>query len=91
MTQARDHARHAIADAKLSAAQAREGRLHAAAGEVEAQAAAAEARIAASVAEAQGAIRDIAADGAVAIVARLTGAQPDRTDAQTRVGALMGA
>ena len=90
LAQARDHARHAIADAKLSAAQAGEGRLHAASAEVAAQATLAETRIAAAVADAQAAIRDIAADGAVAIVARLTGAEADSADAQARVAALIG-
>lgn len=76
MNTSREEARKAIAEAKAAAAKASEARLAKAAQAAEAEIAAAEARIAGSVAAAQDALREAAAEGAQAIVAKLTGVEP---------------
>lgn len=81
----RDAARAAIAEAKASAAKASEARLAEAGAKAEAELAAAETRIAKAVAKAEAALRDVSAEGAQAIVTRLTGVEPKLDAARAQV------
>jgi F-type H+-transporting ATPase subunit b len=87
MDASREQARQAIAAAKAEAAKASEARLAKAALATDADIAAAEARIAKASAKAQDTLRDAAAEGAQAIVAKLTGVEPKLSDAQKSVAA----
>jgi len=79
----RDAARAAIAEAKASAAKASEAK-------TEAELAAAETRIAKAVTKAEAALRDVSAEGAQAIVTRLTGVEPKLDAARAQVDAQLG-
>ena len=83
----RDAARSAIAAAKLAAAKASEASLTTAAATADTLVSKAEQRIAKAVADAEAGLRDIAAEGAASIVARLTGKQPTAAAARKAVEA----
>lgn len=83
----RDAARTTIAEAKLAAAKASEVRLSKAAAKADAEIGKAETRIAKAVADAEANLRDIAAEGAQSIVARLTGKEPTAAAARKAVEA----
>ena len=83
----RDAARAAIAEAKASAAKASEARLAEAGAKTEAELAAAETRIAKAVTKAEAALRDVSAEGAQAIVTRLSGVEPKLDAARAQVDA----
>ncbi len=87
MAASRDAARKSIADAKAAAAKSAETRLAAAGQHADAALTAAEVRIAKSVAAAQSALNLAAAEGAQAIVAKLTGTEPKLDVAQAAVAA----
>jgi F-type H+-transporting ATPase subunit b len=86
----RDAARAAIAQAKTGAAKASEARLAEASAKADAELAAAETRIAKAVTKAEAALRDVAAEGAQSIVARLTGVEPALDAARAQVDAQTG-
>ena len=87
----RDAARAAIAEAKASAAKASEARLAEAGAKTEAELAAEESRrIAKAVTKAEAALRDVSAEGAQAIVTRLTGVEPKLDAARAQVDAQLG-
>ena len=81
METAREAARQQFAEAQATAATAREKKIAAANAKADAALAAAEARIAEARDAARSSINDVAADGAKAIVAKLTGVEPG--DAET--------
>lgn len=88
---AREKSRHVIAEAKAAGIKASEVRLAAAHAAADEQIAAAERRIAGAVAEAGAQLREVAAQSAQQIVARLTGIETSAEAARTRVDAAMGA
>lgn len=90
INRSREEARDKLAAAKLEAAKASEKRLAAADKRLSAKVADAEQQIMAARQTANAALRDIAAEGAEAIVARLTGDSPGREAAQARVDAVLG-
>lgn len=88
---ARENARQVIAEAKTAGAKTSEARLATAHAAADAQIAAAEQHIAAAVAEAGAQLREVAAESAQQIVARLTGIETTTEAARERVDAAMGA
>src|SRR3546814_722137 len=90
INRSREEARDKLATAKLEAAKATEKRLAAADKRLSAKVADAEQQIVAARQAANAALRDIAAEGADAIVARLTGDSPGREAAQARVDGILG-
>lgn len=90
ISRSREEARDKLAAAKQEAAKASEKRLAAADKRLSAKVAKAEQQIMAARNAANGALRDIAAEGAEAIVARLTGDAPGRKAALARVDAILG-
>lgn len=90
INRSREEARDKLAAAKLDAAKASEKRLAAADKRLSAKVAEAEQQIMAARQAANAALRDIAAEGAEAIVVRLTGDSPGREAAQARVDEILG-
>ncbi|KUO53462.1 MAG: hypothetical protein APF82_05795 [Sphingomonadales bacterium BRH_c42] len=90
INRSREEARGKLAAAKLEAAKASKKRLAAADKRLSAKVAEAEQQISAARNAANAALRDIAAEGAEAIVARLTGDAPGRKAALARVDAILG-
>lgn len=88
---ARDNARQAIAEAKAAGNKASEARLATAQAAADAEIAAAEQRIAAAADAAGEQLREVAAESAQQIVARLTGLDLPRDAARARVDAAMDA
>ncbi|QDM40283.1 MULTISPECIES: ATPase [Bacteria] len=82
-------AREALAEANAAAAAAREQRVAAAKASTDAHTAAAEQRIAGAREAARVALRDVAAENAQAIVAKLTGSEPSRDAAASAVDAAL--
>ena len=88
----REEARASVAAAKLDAARSNEARLAETDAAMGAELEQAERRIAEAREAARGSVRDIAVDSAQAIVAKLTGSEPERAAAEARVeAALSGA
>ncbi len=87
MDASREEARAAIAAAKADAAKASEARLAEAGAKAETLVADAEARIAKAVKAAEGKLADAAAESAQAIVAKLTGVEPNLDAAKQSVAA----
>lgn len=90
INRSREEARDKLAAAKLEAAKASEKRLAAADKRLSAKVAEAEQQIMAARQAANAALRDIATEGADAIVAKLTGDSPGREAAQARVDEILG-
>lgn len=89
LDRSREEARAVIAAAKADAAKAGEGQIAKADAEAASRIEAAEARIAQARAEAAGHLREIAAEGAGDIVAKLTGTAPDAAKVAKAVDAAM--
>lgn len=89
MEKAREAARQQFAEAQATAATAREQKIAAANTKADAAMAAAEARIAEAREAARSSINEVAADGARAIVAKLTGVEPGEAETAEAVASAM--